>query len=373
MVTRKMFRDRYPLRISTCDSARPIHLSPRRLVVGELSSVTKQQIDQVEEIFRLHPNFARARCVQLLGHMVRSILEHADENNSMKTLSQKRQPAIICINTRTGKGGGLILPSPHVFCEYLSKYSFDRRDFFNTCPKIYGAPFGAKIEDASFFGSLFLSPKVSTFVFRRADAMMGVSWRPPAPAGWARPVAGGGVPAERLGGGGARSRSRIAGSGGRASLRPAATGRVADGGGPMKTNEGPGSIYLHVRHIALKIKMRVCKYYYSNYLLEWNVDKLFIENLGSQKCGRHLFTSRPKLLTLGQILWHYAGRALQELSHVCFGFILAIIGIALDRSKWRSVISPKISIFFKFDPIWPLKYWPKVTKIAHHKVHWHVF
>ena len=32
---------------------------------------------------------------------------------------------------------------------------------------------------------------------------------------------------------------------------------VADGGGPMKTNEGPGSIYLHVRHIALKIKMRV--------------------------------------------------------------------------------------------------------------------
>ena len=74
--------------------------------------------------------------------------------------------------------------------------------------------------------------------------------------------------AECLGGGGARSRSRIAGSGGRASLRPAATSRVADGGGPMKTNEGPGSIYLHVRHIALKIKMRVCKYYYSNYVLE---------------------------------------------------------------------------------------------------------
>ena len=75
------------------------------------------------------------------------------------------------------------------------------------------------------------------------------------------------MPAERLGGGGARSRSRIAGSGGRASLRPAATGRV-DGGGPMKTNEGSGSIYLHVRHIALKIKMRVCKYYYSSYVLE---------------------------------------------------------------------------------------------------------
>ena len=95
-----MFWDRYPLRISLCDSTRPIHpsSSPRRLVVGELSSVTKQQIDQIEEIFRLHPNFARARCVQLLGYMVRSILEHADENNSMKTLSQKRQPAIICIN-----------------------------------------------------------------------------------------------------------------------------------------------------------------------------------------------------------------------------------------------------------------------------------
>ena len=56
-----------------------------------------------------------------------------------------------------------------------------------------------------------------------------------------RPVTGGGGGralggANRaLGGGGARSRSRIAGSGGRASLRPAATGRVADGAGPMKT------------------------------------------------------------------------------------------------------------------------------------------
>ena len=117
--------------------------------------------------------------------------------------------------------------------------------------------------------------------------MTGVSWRapPPAPAGPAlrRPVARGGRPGaggagqalgggggcrpSAWGGGGARSRSRIAGSGGRASLRPAATGRV-DGGGPMKTNEGSGSIYLHVRHIALKIKMRVCKYYYSNDVLE---------------------------------------------------------------------------------------------------------
>ena len=98
MITRKMFWDRYPLRISLCDSTRPIHSSPRRLVVSGLSSVTKQQIDHVEEIFRLHPNFARARCVQLLGHMVRSILEHADENDSIKTLSQKHQPATICIN-----------------------------------------------------------------------------------------------------------------------------------------------------------------------------------------------------------------------------------------------------------------------------------
>ena len=104
MITRRMFRDRYPLRISLCDLTRLIHSSPRRLVVGGLSSVTKQQIDQVEEIFRLQ--FARARCVQLLGHMVWSILEHADENNRMKALSQKHQPAIICINPRPAGGWG---------------------------------------------------------------------------------------------------------------------------------------------------------------------------------------------------------------------------------------------------------------------------
>ena len=110
------------------------------------------------------------------------------------------------INTRTGKGGQ-ILPSPHVFCEYLSKYSFDRRDFFNTCPKINGAPFGAKIEEASILGgSIFKPPKVSTFVFRQADAMTGVSWYPPPPPHrlvgpgrslGGRPGAGGGVPAGR--------------------------------------------------------------------------------------------------------------------------------------------------------------------------------
>ena len=59
----------------------------------------------------------------------------------------------------------LILPSPHVFCECLSKCSFDRRDFFNTCPKINGAPFGAKIEDASILGGLFLSPQSQHFRF----------------------------------------------------------------------------------------------------------------------------------------------------------------------------------------------------------------
>ena len=69
------------------------------------------------------------------------------------------------LNTRTGKGGGQILPSPHVFSEYLSKYSFDRRDFFNTCPKINGAPFGAKIEDSLIFGGLFLSPQSQHFRF----------------------------------------------------------------------------------------------------------------------------------------------------------------------------------------------------------------
>ena len=52
-------------------------------------------------------------------------------------------------------GGGQILPSPHVFCKYPSKYSFDRRYFFNTCPKINGAPFGAKIVDASILGVNF--------------------------------------------------------------------------------------------------------------------------------------------------------------------------------------------------------------------------
>ena len=65
---------------------------------------------------------------------------------------------VTVFNTRTGKGGRFC-PPLMFFCEYLSKYSFDRRDFFNTCPKINGAPFGAKIEDSSILGGLFLSPQ----------------------------------------------------------------------------------------------------------------------------------------------------------------------------------------------------------------------
>ena len=109
-------------------------------------------------------------------------------------------------NTRTGKGGQ-ILPSPHVFCEYLSKYSFDRRDFFNTCPKINGTPFGAKIEVSSIFGGLFLSPQSQHFRFSPSWCHDGGVLAPP----WRRPVARGGggralgVPAGRWGGGAGRA------------------------------------------------------------------------------------------------------------------------------------------------------------------------
>ena len=71
-----------------------------------------------------------------------------------------------CVLTRAlERGGGQILPSPHVFCEYLSKHSFDRRDFFNTCPKINAAALGAKIEDSSIFRGLFLNPQSQHFRF----------------------------------------------------------------------------------------------------------------------------------------------------------------------------------------------------------------
>ena len=52
---------------------------------------------------------------------------------------------------------------------------------YGTCLKINGAPFGAKMEDSSIPWGLFLSPKVSISVFRRADAMTRVSWRHPPP------------------------------------------------------------------------------------------------------------------------------------------------------------------------------------------------
>ena len=87
MITRRMCLGRYPSRISLCDSTRPIHSSLRRLVVGGLSSVTKQEIDKDEEIFRLHRIFARARCVHLPGLMVWNILENSDENCKIKTLT----------------------------------------------------------------------------------------------------------------------------------------------------------------------------------------------------------------------------------------------------------------------------------------------
>ena len=188
-------------------------------------------------------------------------------------------------NTRTGKGGQ-ILPSPHVFCEYLPKYLFDRRDFFNTCPKINGTPFGAKIEDSSILGGLFLGPQSQHFRFSPSWSHDGgVLAPPPAPAGPAlrRPVArggaagrwgcrpgagGGGVPAERLGG--RRRPVKVTDSRERRPGEPSSGGHRP--GRRRRTNEdeykGSGSIYLHVRHLTLKIKMRVRKYYYSNYVLE---------------------------------------------------------------------------------------------------------
>ena len=111
--------------------------------------------------------------------------------------------------------------------------------------------------------------------------MTGVSWRPP---GAGRSLGGGGRPGAEgagraLGGGGGRALGgrrrpvKVTDSRERRPREPSSgchrpDGRRRDGGGPMKTNEGLGSICLHVRNIALKINMRVCKYYYSNYVLE---------------------------------------------------------------------------------------------------------
>ena len=148
---------------------------------------------------------------------------------------------------RTGRGGGKLCPPLMSFVNIFRSIRSIPVIFFSTCLKINGAPFGAKMEDSSILWGLFLSPKVSASVFRRADAMTGVSWRPPpAPAGWAsrslEGALGGGGAAERLGvrrpsgwgGGGALSRSRIAGSGDRAGH---SSGGYRPGGRRRRANE----------------------------------------------------------------------------------------------------------------------------------------
>ena len=113
------------------------------------------------------------------------------------------------------RGGGQILPSPHVFCEYLSKYSFDRRDVFNTCPKINGAPFGAKNWGrVDYWGSIFKPPKSALSFFVELMPWRGCPGAPPPPhrlAGPGRSLGGG-----RWGGGGrpgARGAGRALGGG----------------------------------------------------------------------------------------------------------------------------------------------------------------
>ena len=178
-------------------------------------------------------------------------------------------------NTRTGKGGGRFCP-PLMF--YVNNFRSIRSIavIFLYLPKNNWRTFWCKNwRLVDFWGSIF-NPQSQHFRFSPSWCHeRGVLAPPPhrlAGLALRRPVARGGGRA--LGGAGRalgrrrRPPVKVTESGGRASLRLAATGRVADGGGPMKTNEGPGSIYLHVRHIALKIKMRVCKYYYSNYVLE---------------------------------------------------------------------------------------------------------
>ena len=51
------------------------------------------------------------------------------------------------------RGADSALPS--CFCSYLVKYLFDRHDFFSTCLKINGAPFGAKMKTHRFCGVYF--------------------------------------------------------------------------------------------------------------------------------------------------------------------------------------------------------------------------
>ena len=66
--------------------------------------------------------------------------------------------------TRALERGGQILPSPHVFCEYLSKYSFDRRDFCNTQNKrrIIWCKNWRRVD---FWGSIFKPPKSALSFF----------------------------------------------------------------------------------------------------------------------------------------------------------------------------------------------------------------
>ena len=120
--------------------------------------------------------------------------------------------------------------------------------------------------------------------------MTGVSWRPPPPhrlAGPAlrRPVAGGGA------GGGGGCRPSTWGWGGR-----------ADGGGgkrhPVKVTDsrerwpgGPGRLPGGWQTAPGQWRRPV---------------------MSRRSLRKLLFTSGPKLLTLGQILWHYAERAFHE-------------------------------------------------------------
>ena len=180
---------------------------------------------------------------------------------------------VLLVNTRTERGGGRFCP-PLMFL-WISFEIFVRSPwFFQYLPKNKRRTFWCKNwRLVDFWGSIFKPPKSALPFF--AELM---PWRgcPGAPS--RRPVARGaagrwGVPAERLGGGGgARSRSRIAGSGGRASLRPAATGRVADGetaAGQWRRMKGQGQYTYMCDTSPWKSKCECAsRYYYSNYVLE---------------------------------------------------------------------------------------------------------
>ena len=148
-------------------------------------------------------------------------------------------PSDCIFNTRTGKGGGADSALPSCFL-WISLEVFVRSPwFFQYLPKNKRRTFWCKKwRLVDFWGSIFKPPKSALPFFAELMPWRGCPGVPPgagrSPGGAAgrwgcRPGAGGGGRPSAWGGGGARSRSRIAGSGGRASLRPAATGRVADG------------------------------------------------------------------------------------------------------------------------------------------------